>query len=743
MIPAIGSQAAVLASYSSASTLTLGQWLPGIVPTASLEQLGAVSLALADRLAPASGFSAELLGRLRSGDIPTRGWALVELRDGESHQRYLTPLRDLSVSELEKEVAATFEVSRPIPTNRKPATLAGRYAGSILGYALYRLLTGLGNALIGRGWLWEKTASQRAYEPNPERMRGRVRFRHTPAPALTTSETASKHTQAFATEIEWAKALREDRLALHSETGRAALAEAERRMLGLRHWWRELCNDSVREILENPFTTGSTEEFAKGHAATADARLRRNETMLRLILEGEKIEHALQSVSYADLIGIARQRGAQPKKLAVLEAALQEYREAALAYEGLLEKGLQYDPDVRGDYKVKKGEQATFMALWALHNLTRQVFERVRHPDANALRAPLTFSARNQAYLLDGVGEGQAGLEPLFEAVRFTRPITQEAKRQINKLEKKGALTPEARRVAVDTMEDGAIHAFGLPQILAHFRSLTIAAPEGYQLFADRKPELAELALIEGGLAMLATEGPETVEHQGGSITNAPHMSATDYAMQIALPYLLGDERISIVAEEAFRKLPVFRHYIGLGGGVFISRSEVKALKDKMKGDITDRIEQLHRSVVIYGTGTRLLGDVLGNPHADLTNPAVLYIPGESSLSRFTTGQSAAEAVRNKVPLKVVSQNLKRGGAIEPSIPRGRKGFTQRNQTMFGHVRPGMGPAFAAIAGVIPHEALLVSTAEGHDAKFEALKRDAALVREMEMHAAFGLDIDL
>ncbi len=738
------SQAATFAAASSlAADTTLGEWLPTIERRATLEQIGAVSQALADRLASSAGFPDMLSKRLQAYDIGVRGRALVELRDTPAHQEYLAPLRALPLTELGEEVVATFAVSPPVLSNGRPATFAGRHAHSILGYAAYRALTGTGNAvlsLVGRGWLWGgKTAAQRAYEPDRDRLRGRVRFQHTPAPTGTSSETATKHTEVFAAEITWAQNLRTDRISLHSAQGRTVLQEAERRMLGVRSRWRELYNDSVREFQDNPFTAKSPGEFARGHAATADARLRRSEAMLGLVLEGEKIEHDWQRHGYLDLIRIARDRGVKPKKLEALEAALESYEDAAWAYESLLEKGLAYDPDVRGDYKVKKAEQAVFMALWTLHNLTRQALKK--HPEAHALRAPLTFSSRNQAYLLDGPGKGQAGLEPLFETVRLTKPVTDAGKAAMKKLESSGEPTPEARRQIIDAMEDGAIQFFGLPQVLSHFSRVTVAAPEGYPLLAHRDTEMATLARIEGGLLMLEAKPEERAE--GGSITNAPHMATTDYAMQVVLAYLLGDERISIVAEEAFKHLPVFGDYIGLGGGVFISRKEIKALKDQMKGDITDRIKQLHRSVVIYGTGTRLLGDVLGNPHADLTNPAVLYIPGESNLSRFTTGQSAAEASRNQVPLKVVAQNLKRGGAIEPSIPRDRKGFKNKDQTAFGYVRPGMGPAFAAIAGVIPHEALLVSHAEGPALKFEALKRDAALMRDMEAWVAFGLDIGL
>lgn len=304
-------------------------------------------------------------------------------------------------------------------------------------------------------------------------------------------------------------------------------------------------------------------------------------------------------------------------------------------------------------------------------------------------------------------------------------------------------LTPAARDELLATMEDGAVRTFGLPQLLAHFPQVTLAAPEGYPLFSCRDPDPAVLALVEGGLLMEASRGGE--REKRGSVTHAPHMSTTDYAMALVFSYLLGDERISIVAEEAFRHLPVFGDYIDLGGGVFISRKEIAALREKMRQDISDRIQTLHRTVISYGTGTRLLGNILGNPHADLANPAVLYLPGESAIDRFMTGQPAVEAARNRVPLKVWAQNLLRGGAIEPSIPRGLGGFVKWYRTMFGHVRPGMGPAFAAMAGAIPPEALRTAHAprEDSNARRRAIQEDTALVREMGMWAAFGMDLGL
>lgn len=600
-------------------------------------------------------------------------------------------------------------------TGLEAQTWAGQESSSVLGYVGRRFLTGVGSTVIGRA-----PAGVTAYAFDPEQMRETLSV-HPLDVSPDVQERREAHADLHADRLAWAEGMVRSHLALHSMDTRRTYDRARSQMNVLnveaREIWEEMAADWDEASVLDPHAR---------HVRIGPRALDRFGRLMDIVRRAEDVEIEWQLTSYGDLMGQLHHSASPPsdRQERRFQEALAEYKGRARAYQEyrqfLLEGARKTDTGLSvNEHTRKKMEQKAFMALWHLHNAVVRIYrEQGLNGAADQLSAPLTFVHKTQAYNISRGPNAMVGLEPYLEITWNLRHLVRDAK--------KGRISHEE----LDRL--AALH-WGFNNLVRYYSQFRLAAPDGFPVFNHHRP--GELELVQGGLTAFPADGtPSLPAPEKGVVAHFPHTGSLDYAGILGIAYLLGLNPPSIVAEKAFKFIPVMRGFLGMRG-VFLDRSKGM---DPVYAAMGARIDE-GMMVALFGTGTRAYDFPLVSPFANLETPGVLHLPGEYIPSRYMSGMPVRVAEQTGAPLYVFTSNLHRGGIAEPSIPRDLKGF-KGDELMFHYARPGEEDGFMALAGIMPPGSLIREDEMAHANAWQTLQANAALTREMEMLAGYRMD---
>lgn len=680
------------AASSAAVSATLGQWLAAFSTEASFTEARQVGAALIREI-PRGQLSDGAIRLIEEGSMAER---LAALQAHEELRGLLEPHLGRSLTDFLRQPSAP---STALTVSRTTPWAEG--ASSIGGYLGRRVAKGVGASI-----LFTTTTEATSHPFSQDRLQTGFRFERLD-PTPDNDERRTAHRKAHAERLQWARNHSKQWIETLSGDGAASYRRTEDAILRI--------NREAREIFlaaEAKWATTPAEDIHERNLQIARGSMVRWHQLKRLVYEAETAERDWQLNAYQDLMLPARNSEKHWRRYSEARADFEGKMGAYLAY---AERMLHDDPETR-EHGRKRLEQKAFMALWVLHDTVREIAQDLNLP-AKDLAAPLTFTWKMQAYLISRGPNEMRGLGPLVETTWNLAPFVRDAK---------------TGRISGRILDEKVARHWALPLLAEHYRSMRIAGPEEPLYFQDHNPD--EAALIPGGIFLFQNRGGISGR---GLISHWPHTGSIDYAGVYGAAHLLGLPAPSIVAEQVFNYVPIFRGVLRKRG-VFLSRSGDPRKRRKLYDDMAARLEE-GMMLSLFGTGTRSVGWPLASPFADLNEPGILHLPGEFIPSRDMTGMAVKLSWQTERPIAVFTANLSRGGVPEPSIPRDLAGFFG-GRNMFHFARPGEEDGFIALAGILSASSLLRPDEMAERDEWSALQANIALIREMEWLTGARMD---
>lgn len=585
-------------------------------------------------------------------------------------------------------------------------TYAGRNADSIGGYAVRRLLAG-----IGANALFSQPAGHKIFNYDPKEAARHFQY-EVVDPSPDPTELRSAHARTHQARLQWAQELARNRLAWHSAEGLENYQRLSRKLIS--------CNERMRAVWEE--TTSKWDpslEPHERHVAFARHGLAGHDEIMKIAAEADECEGLWQVSGYLDLVMQLESKGSP-----LSQREEEQVREAMGAYEQALAAEQEYSQKLNAgekgtnEYKRKKLEKVTYDVLQALHNLVRELYQN-RFGNIKGFEAPLTFKQKTQSWFVGRGAVHMWGLEPFLET-------TWNLRREIIRM-KQGKLRG-------DPLHEVGARLFGVQMMARYYTKMRIGMPPDFPAFKSRRPEeAAEIAGIEQVERMMASAA-SYVNLDDGVVASWPHTGPLDYNANLGLSYLLGMPWAAIIAEKAFRHIPILGPYLQETVGGFLDRKDPEAIYAVMADRLAEGL-----MVLMFPTGTREFDFPLVSPYADLSEEAILHLPGEYVPSRHAAAMLIKTARENKKPLMVVTANLSRGGIPEPNIPRKFGEFFESNN-MFHYARPGVEDGFVAVADVLPYESFITPEDFPDASSFEINRLNLAIVMWREWMVGRQLD---
>ncbi len=612
----------------------------------------------------------------------------------------------------------TSPVALPVRTETAQ-TWAGRSSQSIGGYVARSVATHVGSALILRKPAASRYAPSsarleealqrfeyQAYHPNPDADERKVAFKQEHGPRLL-----------------WTLDHLRSTLELVTAPTRTFYNHLADEVVEINLQYRALL-DEQDALLKNT----STLEPHEQNVRINDEELRIDAEIDQLAKKIYEIERSWQTSFYGDLIQQARETGRLSKKqekqfLTTLDA----FEKASLAELRYRDRLIAKDKDTTPN-KRKGLEEAAYRLLMhgstSLHEVTRRILRKVGETaTADALTAPLTFVWKNQMYRhSQGPVDFVAG-ERFIESMIGLRPevrATQKGLRSSREFDK--TVSPH----------------WGIPVLGDFFERFRIGAPPG--LFSlDHMP--AEARSLAGALTVFG-EGSPLLGTQGGVVSDQTHGDSIDYAAVYASRHLLwGNQKrpVSIVAESAFRHIPIMGAVMMITTGGFLSRSDAAKRAVFMDEILPARLSE-GNDVALFGEGTRPLSNPFAARYSDLDNPAALHNPAEFLTPGPMRGMQFDLALANQTDVQLYASKVHGGGSGEPSIPRTRKGFLGANETEFSFRPPLPENGFVAFAGVITYLDMIKPKDFSGEPDYKIRLRNVAVNRRMLRRTGLNMD---